>query len=311
MCEVIEGLYKGLDRLIGSSSDSCKLNEEFSLIFSSAKNHFESSNYFISEAELAIKEKDLVLADFKNYDEQRNSFEETKTKILKYYKESTTSLRDDLITKKTELEVEKQKSQTLSKQVEGLTSELATLKKRYIKISPGFNQFSEMICQNCKKLYKETENFNWSCRYHNSEFNGSLYWCCGNTKKDSIGCIVAKHECIEEFSESNTKSKSNFCSVIFIQSCKSRGHNFKNCPKDPNTKNFVDYEEELDRMNKVKKVKRKTVRIDELDLDIKFLEKFIENSISSDRSSSDNIFGGSFKDLNLLKTNSFKRGEQE
>jgi hypothetical protein len=40
----------------------------------------------------------------------------------------------------------------------------------------------------------ETENFNWSCRTHQSEFGGELWWCCGKAGIQAIGCKFSKHE---------------------------------------------------------------------------------------------------------------------
>jgi hypothetical protein len=38
----------------------------------------------------------------------------------------------------------------------------------------------------------ESENFNWSCRTHQSEFGGEMWWCCGKIGKDAIGCKFSK-----------------------------------------------------------------------------------------------------------------------
>ena len=39
----------------------------------------------------------------------------------------------------------------------------------------------------------ESENFNWSCRTHRSEYSGEIWWCCGKTGKESLGCKFGKH----------------------------------------------------------------------------------------------------------------------
>jgi len=36
-------------------------------------------------------------------------------------------------------------------------------------------------CKNCQKDYLENENFNWSCRTHQSDYGGEIWWCCGKT----------------------------------------------------------------------------------------------------------------------------------
>lgn len=49
-------------------------------------------------------------------------------------------------------------------------------------------------CKNCCNEYQEKENFNWSCRIHQSEWGGEMWWCCGKRGKDSAGCKFNKHE---------------------------------------------------------------------------------------------------------------------
>ena len=49
-------------------------------------------------------------------------------------------------------------------------------------------------CKQCTNEYNEKENFNWSCRQHQSEYSGEMWWCCGKTTKEALGCKFRKHE---------------------------------------------------------------------------------------------------------------------
>ena len=65
------------------------------------------------------------------------------------------------------------------------------MKNRRGKIDLGIK-----ICKNCTKEYNEKDNFNWSCKTHQSEWSSGeidpltkkekgMYWCCGNERKES------------------------------------------------------------------------------------------------------------------------------
>ncbi|EER06422.1 ankyrin repeat domain containing protein [Perkinsus marinus ATCC 50983] len=118
-------------------------------------------------------------------------------------------------------------------------------------------EIDQRTCKNCNKEYMESANFNWSCRTHQSEFGGELWWCCGKTGKDAPGCKFAKHESKDEdeyntlldeddvdeengdakeetggAGEKNRKHKPRRNVRCF--SCKEMGHSAEACPKDPN-----------------------------------------------------------------------------
>jgi hypothetical protein len=67
------------------------------------------------------------------------------------------------------------------------------MKNRRGKIDLGIK-----LCKNCTKEYHETDNFNWSCKTHKSEFGGEMWWCCGKKEMNAPGCKTAKHESKEE-----------------------------------------------------------------------------------------------------------------
>ena len=50
------------------------------------------------------------------------------------------------------------------------------------------------ICKNCKKDFKDADNFNWSCRVHQSQWSGEMWWCCGKTSVNAPGCKFGKHK---------------------------------------------------------------------------------------------------------------------
>ena len=49
------------------------------------------------------------------------------------------------------------------------------------------------LCSSCGEHYSESENFNWSCHTHLSEYGDHMWWCCGKKDKNAKGCKVKKH----------------------------------------------------------------------------------------------------------------------
>ncbi|CAG9327405.1 unnamed protein product [Blepharisma stoltei] len=108
------------------------------------------------------------------------------------------------------------------------TYERARLDER--KLGKKF-EVDERICKNCQKPYYESQNFNWSCKRHQSTWSGEVYWCCGKRDINAIGCQSSHHVSREEDEGNSDEPKFKFkrCS-----SCKEYGHGPHECPKDPN-----------------------------------------------------------------------------
>lgn len=122
----------------------------------------------------------------------------------------------------------------------------------------GKNPNEIRICKNCSKEYTEKENFNWSCRIHQSEWGGEVWWCCGKRGQDQPGCKFQKHTWKKEEEElfdnevdmldkklgNNKKLKCKCCGEI--------GHRIEDCTRDPNFKTNMDINEENERIRLIK-----------------------------------------------------------
>lgn len=69
------------------------------------------------------------------------------------------------------------------------------LQKHVIKLLSRKGKFETSLkqCKQCGKEYNEKENFNWSCRMHQSEWGGEMWWCCGKRGKEQPGCKFSQH----------------------------------------------------------------------------------------------------------------------
>lgn len=111
------------------------------------------------------------------------------------------------------------------------------------------------MCKNCKKEYKENENYKWKCRTHRSEYSkeDDLWWCCLKKGIDNKGCKLQKHECLEdeedEDIEEKEKNREKEMKLKRCQCCREIGHLIENCPRDPNLKTIKDMNE-IDKENK-------------------------------------------------------------
>ena len=123
-----------------------------------------------------------------------------------------------------------------------------------MKMRRGKNTVLTKVCKNCNKDYLEAENFQWSCRTHQNEYSGEIWWCCGKENKDQPGCKYSKHESKEEEDEeeeNDTKFEKGSKNVR-CHCCKELGHTIENCPRDPNIKGGVDTEKDYARIQQIK-----------------------------------------------------------
>lgn len=134
---------------------------------------------------------------------------------------------------------------------EKMKQRITKLKNRKGKVDHGIK-----MCRNCGKEFHEKENFNWSCRTHQSDYGGEMWWCCGKRGKDQLGCKFAKHECKEDDDEEDDdqleKNKAKHMKYIRCQCCKQLGHTIDMCPRDPNFKTKEDILKDLERLMKLK-----------------------------------------------------------
>lgn len=118
---------------------------------------------------------------------------------------------------KDEKERIKTKVETLENNFKVVSDEYDKLRKRVKQAKFRLqDDDTERVCVNCKKFYKEDENFNWSCKVHTSQF-GEFWWCCGKTDKNAVGCKLWKHESMENQKEKEEEMKNDkrlYCSVL-------------------------------------------------------------------------------------------------
>lgn len=94
------------------------------------------------------------------------------------------------------------------------TQEILSLLKTVDKLKlKNTKTYDKRRCRNCKKDYTESENYNWSCRLHKSEYGGVMWWCCGRKNKDHPGCKFASHVNQEEQDEYKIYAQLNFSSM--------------------------------------------------------------------------------------------------
>lgn len=88
------------------------------------------------------------------------------------------------------------------------------------------------------------DNFKWSCRIHQSDYSGEVWWCCGKADKNAPGCKTNSHlekndEELEDLEEDTVYHMNKRCLC-----CREYGHVASSCPKDPNLKTLENADSE-------------------------------------------------------------------
>ena len=177
---------------------------------------------------------------------------------------------------------EKQKEEylKLEKAYKTVSLEREKMRQRLVKMKRRRNvDINQKICKNCQKEYVESENYLWSCRTHRSEYGGEMWWCCGKTNKDALGCKYNKHESKEDDDEEDAREKEEEkykLKRIKCQCCKEVGHHTQDCYRDPNLITKRDTNEELHRLNKLREFRK--LNLDTVEIPTRLMKKLAINA---------------------------------
>ena len=221
--EQFKGLNESFVQLLSRQSSSEILCEEFKIL---------TTNLIQFSLEFKEQEKKLNSAFSENSDllndlnemrginiVQKKQLETLSSKAkekFKYMLEEINILRQEKIESKAELNETEKNIKALTEEIELLKNKLKQFKLRKNVDSENSD---EKMCQKCKKLYKESENFNWSCKTHASQCANDYWWCCGKKGEYAAGCQAGRHESREDESEKlqneDLIKSSMLCSVRF------------------------------------------------------------------------------------------------
>ena len=141
-------------------------------------------------------------------------------------------------------------------------------------------------CKNCTKEFNEKENFNWSCRTHQSEWGGEMWWCCGKTTKEALGCKFRKHETKDDEEEVDQTKEEREEEIVKMKRyqrcacCKELGHRMEDCLRDPNFRTNAETNADQMRINKIKDYKK--LHVDSLVQQAHFIKKSVMVPIKVD-----------------------------
>ena len=239
--------------IVGKESTRSKLEELLIIINKGALILAESEVNLGEKLDEIIKEKEEIEQDFSNLSKLNEIIISHKEKMQKLAVERIKNLKKEVSQLIEEKEKLFESSEEAKKRLNEATEELKTLKTRHRKSKVIKSYGDEKFCVNCLQVYKDQDNFNWSCRTHKSQFSENRYWCCNAQGKSAAGCIFSKHTTNEELLEQDEENKT----VKFCSGCKESGHSIQECFKDPNIHTRVSITDEKERLKILAGLKKK------------------------------------------------------
>jgi chromosome segregation ATPase len=206
--ERLKGLYDAFEKLIGKAGFEAKVKSEFQIGFLAATELTEAALSVEKGLNKAMEGRDRLFDDFEDAIKQRNEMKGERDKLFGKLRTEIAKWEADY--KRVDEERSKIQSEhtELEKIHKILNDEQGKTRQKLKQMRSKRRQFGEMeekLCKNCGRSYYDSENYNWSCRVHFSQYGGELWWCCGKEGQNALGCRLSKHDCKEDEDEEDQK----------------------------------------------------------------------------------------------------------
>ena len=217
--EKLAALYNALENILSQKNKTDEFTYYLSIILDYAKkldNTIKNNEETISNLTLMKDELNTKVLELSNYS---NNLETEQEKWTNYLKDKNTRNNEfiELLTEEKERFASKLENSENNYKV--LTDEYEKLRNKAKQVRINITETrDEKMCKNCKRFFKDNENFNWSCKVHSSQYSGDIWWCCGKKGELAQGCRVCMHVPNEKYEkicpDIKIEGQRSFCSVF-------------------------------------------------------------------------------------------------
>jgi len=202
--ERLKGLYFAIEKVADNFVLETYFCSEITAMSEGAKELVSFAKAIRKQLRESLYERDALKGDNVDMVATRNEMKAERDKLAKVAKDKITELLGTLQKAEDEREKLLGKFEEAERNFKDLTEEYEKLRqkaKQYRMRRKQFGEEEEKVCRHCQKVFMESENYNWSCRRHPNEYSGEIYWCCGKSSRDALGCKTSKHESKEDEDE--------------------------------------------------------------------------------------------------------------
>jgi len=208
--EKLKGLYFAIADIAGSHFLERKIAREITILAQcSAQFALDLTDRSQNIADL-IEQRDSLTAELAESVQIRGEIKEERDKVAKITKERVSQLQARIVFLEEENSKHMEALSKSEKRTKDLADEYEKLRlklKQFRQKRKQYGEQDEKVCRLCQKMFVESENYNWSCRTHPSEYGSEMYWCCGKVGRDAPGCRTSKHESKDEEEEKLAQGK--------------------------------------------------------------------------------------------------------
>lgn len=217
---------------------------------------------FSSNSAALLSLHDPKLRAFKIFNEMNYNQLEKHNHLMEQRRESRLQIKQIKLASQEKVNFLAKKLQFIADEIAKRSGFLEILKSKYDNINTLYartqknvnknagGQAEEHMCGQCNMVFVTSKNHKVACVVHQGEWSGSVWWCCGNTKRDATGCTSSKHVPLDR--RGNKQNNRIVCG-----SCREKGHLSSLCPKDPNVRSKANQDEEISRLLYLKQRKEK------------------------------------------------------
>ncbi|CAG9333878.1 unnamed protein product [Blepharisma stoltei] len=291
MGDRLKGLQTCIEDLLKIKNTEEITTKEYTSFAECCKKLAELEVELIAKLKVLTDENQTLSKDLQEMTEIKDYMKNDRDKFINRFKEKIQQIKDEMIKEKNEKEKLQFKYEDVKNNYDALTDQFDRMRDKISTFKVNRNgDIEEKVCKNCKKFFLESENFNWSCQTHSSQYSGQMWWCCGRKGELAKGCRTSKHiaknDEEEILREERRLRKQQFCT-----SCSESGHDEKSCPYDPNAKTDFDIEEENERLENIR-IKKKQGKSLDSDVSQKLMNiltakdlplSFVTETLSSER----------------------------
>lgn len=175
MGDRLRGLQNSIEELSSNRGAEEVLISELKMFLENGKKLAFLDSQLMIEMKILKEDKETISNDLIEMTELKNFIKNDRDKFVNRAKDRITQMKNELTKEINEKDKMQSKYEEMKTSFDLLSEQYDRVRDKITSYKVNRNgEIEEKVCNNCKKFFLESENFNWSCSIHGSQYSGQI-----------------------------------------------------------------------------------------------------------------------------------------